>query len=379
MTNVVFFIGSLQAGGTEAKLARNFLPLLRKRGRINPKLLLLQERGEFLEVVPSDIERMSLDESENSNVISVMPGFRTALKALKADVVVSCMWYPAVISYLARKFGLVDFAHIVHDTTTMSEYIKYEFGGERFGRLMIYLTRKAYSDAGRIIVVSHGEKEDLLKNFGIDGNSVQVIYNPINLEEIRLKAETGVDIKFEKPVVVSVGRLIYSKGFDILLNAFRRVRDRLDCRLLILGEGKEREGLESLVRDLELDQDVIFLGFDENPFRYMKRSTAFCTATRYEGLGNAIIEAMALGLPVVATDCRSGPGETLDGGKYGILVPLEDSVAIADALIKVLGDEEFRVRLSESSLKRAEDFGPEASLGAWEDTILESMEEWERK
>ena len=102
----------------------------------------------------------------------------------------------------------------------------------------------------------------------------------------------------------------------------------------------------------------------------MRKALLFCTATRYEGLGNAIIEAMALGLPVIATDCRSGPGETLKNGEYGILVPPENPEAIAEAIIKVLSDSQLRKRLSDLSLKRAEDFSPEKALSQWEDIVL---------
>ncbi len=369
--NVVFFIGSLQAGGTEAKLARNFLPLLKKRGKVNPKLLLLQERGEFLDVLPEDIERVSLNENANTNLIRIIPRVKKALSELKSDVVISCMWYPAIISYLLRKLRLYDFRHIVHDTTTMTEYIKYEFNTEKHKWLKIYLIKRAYSDAELVTVVSEGEKEDLIKNFNINDKLIQAIYNPIDLEKIRQMAEEDVDITYDKPTIVSGGRLIYSKGFDILLKAFRKVKNHIDCRLLILGKGEERENLISLSESLNLGKDVAFLGFHPNPFKYMKRATLFCTATRYEGLGNTIIEAMVLGLPVIATDCRSGPGETLDGGKYGILVPTEDPDAVADALINILKDKDFRETLSKLSLKRAQDFSLEALMKQWEDVILE--------
>lgn len=371
MKNVVFFIGSLQAGGTEAKLARNFLPLLKKRGKVNPKLLLLQERGEFLDVLPEDIERVSLNEDANTNLIRIIPRVKNALSELKPDVVISCMWYPAITSYLLRKLRLYDFRHIVHDTTTMTEYIKYEFNTEKHKWLKIYLIRKAYSDAELVTVVSEGGKEDLIKNFDINDKLIQAIYNPVDLEKIRRMAEEDAGITYDKPTIVAGGRLIYSKGFDILLKAFRKVKNHIDCRLLILGKGEERENLISLGESLNLGKDVVFLGFHHNPFKYMKRATVFCTTTRYEGLGNTIIEAMALGLPVIATDCRSGPGETLDGGKYGILVPPEDTDSTAEALISVLSDRNLIEKLSRLSLKRAEDFALEDQIKLWEDVILQ--------
>ena len=194
MKTVVFFIGSLQLGGTEAKLARNFLPFLKTRGNINPKLLLLQERGEFLETVPDEIERISLNETVQTNLFSIIPRFRDALKKLNANVVISCMWYPAIISYLTRKLGLADFRHIVHDTVNMTEYIKDYFINENYKWLKLYLTTKAYSDSEAIIVVSKGEKEDLVKNFKISEEKIRVIYNPLNTDMIIKMSSEAVDI-----------------------------------------------------------------------------------------------------------------------------------------------------------------------------------------
>jgi glycosyltransferase involved in cell wall biosynthesis len=370
MEKVIFFIGSLQAGGTEAKLARNFLPFLKSRGKIIPKLLLLQDRGEFLDVLPNDIEKICLNETASTNILNIIPKFSRAIAELNADVVISCMWYPAIISYLTKKYKRMPFKHIVHDTTNMTEYVRHEFIKERYKWLKIHYMKLAYKDADSIIVVSRGEKEDLVKNFSIPENLIQVIYNPMDIERIRKMAEEDVDIPFEKPTIVSVGRLIYSKGYDILLKAFQKVRHHIDCKLLVLGTGEEKEQLLSLSKALNISEDVTFLGFHHNPFKYMRRAQVFCTATRYEGLGNAIIEAMVLGLPVIATDCHSGPGESLDNGKYGILVPPENPDAIAEALITVLSDNKLRETLSDLSLKRAKDFDLETSLKQWEDVIL---------
>ena len=370
MKNVVFFIGSLQLGGTEAKLARNFLPLLKKRGKVNPKLLLLQERGEFLNVLPDGIEKLSLDESMNTNLVRIIPRFRDALVKLKADTVISCMWYPAIISYLTGKLGLARFNHIVHDTVNMTEYIKDHFAREKYRWLKIYLTKKAYCDADVVIVVSQGEKDDLIQNIKISEKKIIVVYNPLDQVRIAELSAEDVEIHFEMPLVVSAGRLVYQKGFDILLTAFRKVRDIMAARLLILGAGEKKEELISLAQSLHLQDDVIFLGMQENPFKFMRKSEVFCLASRYEGLGNVILEAMALGVPVVVTDCPSGPAEIVENGKYGILVPSENADALAEALIRVLEGNKLRAGLSELSLKRAKDFDLETSMKQWEDVIL---------
>jgi glycosyltransferase involved in cell wall biosynthesis len=145
--------------------------------------------------------------------------------------------------------------------------------------------------------VSKGERDDLIMNFGIPDKLIQVIYNPVDLEAILRMGEETTDIGFDTPTIVAVGRLIHSKGFDVLLEAFRKVRKHMECRLLILGTGVEKEKLLSLSEFLKVREEVLFLDFHHNTFKYLKRANVFCNETRYEGLGNAIIEAMALGLP----------------------------------------------------------------------------------
>jgi glycosyltransferase involved in cell wall biosynthesis len=370
MKNAVFFIGSLQAGGTEAKLARNFLPHLKQRGNVNPKILLLRESGEFMDVLPKGIEKLSLDESADTNLVRMIPRFRDALAELNADTVISCMWYPALISYLTRRLGLADFRHIVHDTVNMTEYIKDHFVHEKFRWLKIYLTKRAYRDAEAVIVVSNGEKEDLIKNFGIPAHQIRVVYNPVNGEAIAKLSDEDAGIDCNVPLVVTAGRLVHQKGMDILLRAFRQVRDVTASKFLILGGGEKREELVSLSRSLNLSEDVIFLGMQMNPFKFMRKAAVFCLASRYEGLGNVILEAMALGVPVVVTDCPSGPSEILAGGRYGILVRPEDPGAIAEALLRVLSDRGLQQTLSSRSFERAQDFSLDAQLSQWEEIIL---------
>lgn len=370
MKNAVFFIGSLQAGGTEAKLVRNFLPHLKRRGKVNPKILLLRERGEFLDLLPDGIEKLSLGEEADTNLIQMIPRFRDAMVHLKADTVISCMWYPAIISYLARMQGLGDVRHIVHDTVNMTEYIKDHFVHEKFRWLKTYLTKRAYRDAEAVIVVSNGEKEDLIKNFGIPGKQVSVVYNPVNREAIEKLSAEDAGIDFDVPLVVTAGRLVHQKGMDILLRAFRMVRDVAASKLLILGSGEKREELVSLAESLHLSEDVIFLGMQINPFKFMRKAAVFCLASRYEGLGNVILEAMALGVPVIVTDCPSGPSEIIEGGRDGILVRREDPGAIAEAVLRVLSDKVLRETLSNRSRERVQDFSLDASMCQWEEIVL---------
>jgi len=140
----------------------------------------------------------------------------------------------------------------------------------------------------------------------------------------------------QPPVILGVGRHHFQKGFDTLLRAFARVRQQMPARLVILGEGPERPNLERLAAELGVAADVDLPGFDPNPFRYMRWAGVFVLSSRYEGLPNVLIQALACGCPVVSTDCPSGPSEILDGGRYGALVPVDDVEAMAQAIVRAL-------------------------------------------
>lgn len=365
MINAVFFIGSLQTGGAEAKLVRNFLPMLKQRDKVTPKLLLLQKKGKFLDELPPDIEKLSLNETADTNLVNIILRFRNAIKKLDADIVISCMWYPATISYMARRFGLSRFRHIVHDTVNMTEYIRDGFSTERFRKLKLHLIWKAYRNADAIVVISNGVKSDFVTNYKVPKEKIQVIYNPLNKMRISELAAEDTAVKNESPLIVSVGRLVYQKGFDILLRAFRRVRNSIPSKLLIIGDGEKRRELIQLTKSLDLQNEVTFLEFQHNPFKYMKIATVFCLASRYEGFGNVILEAMTLGIPVVATDCPSGPAEILDNGKYGILVQPNDHDSLAEALLRVLTDTQLRDELSRLSIERSQFFDFDTAIKQW--------------
>jgi glycosyltransferase involved in cell wall biosynthesis len=133
-----------------------------------------------------------------------------------------------------------------------------------------------------------------------------------------------------------VGRLEQQKDFPTLIHAFAKVRQMQTAKLVILGSGREEKKLLSLVNELDLSEDVAMLGFVENPYAYMAKSAIFVLSSAWEGFGNVVAEALAAGAPVVSTNCPSGPAEILDNGKYGELVSVGDSQAMAEAILRVL-------------------------------------------
>jgi glycosyltransferase involved in cell wall biosynthesis len=207
-------------------------------------------------------------------------------------------------------------------------------------RIMPQLVRWFYPWADCIVAVSQGVADDLRRFLKISDSRIQVIYNPVITPDLQVQVQADLNHPWfqngEPPVIVAIGRLTAPKDYPLLIAAFARVLKSHRARLLILGEGEERSALESLIRELGLGNDVSMPGFVSNPFPYIVRSAAFVLSSRWEGLPGALIEAMYCGIPLISTDCPSGPREILLDGKYGRLVPIQDvdalSVAICDAL-----------------------------------------------
>ena len=203
------------------------------------------------------------------------------------------------------------------------------------------LARKIYRWADAIVAVSNGVADDVAREVGLDRNRIRTIYNPAITPDLASKAREPVHHRWFQPgatrVIISMGRLNVQKDYPTLLRAFKRLlTQQQDLRLIILGEGEEREALELLARELRIADYVDLAGFVSNPFAYMAKASVFVLSSAWEGLPMALVEAMACGTPVVSTDCPFGPKEILERGRYGPLVPIRDDEALAQAIKETL-------------------------------------------
>jgi len=193
-----------------------------------------------------------------------------------------------------------------------------------------------YPKADEIVADSRGVARDFSEYIGIHPDRIKVIYNPVITPQLLSEAKMNIDHPFfqpgQPPVVLGVGRLSEAKGFPSLIQAFALVRRHTPARLLIVGEGEQRPALERLIHSLGLTEEINLPGFVSSPFPYMSRASVFVLSSLWEGLPAVLIEALACGAPVVSTDCKSGPSEILDHGKYGHLVPVNDTEALAEAI-----------------------------------------------
>ncbi len=199
--------------------------------------------------------------------------------------------------------------------------------------IAIWSNRMA-GDITRVVVSERNTLSSERRQYS--GDHIHVVYNPIITEELKAKAVANIHHPWlddqRTPVLVSVGRLTPQKDFLTLLRAFALVRQTCPAKLMIIGDGEEREKIEGLIRRLELLGDVELTGYLPNPYPYIRRSALFVLSSKYEGLPGVLIEAMYCGVPLIATDCPSGPREILDGGRHGRLVPVGDPETMASAI-----------------------------------------------
>ena len=213
-----------------------------------------------------------------------------------------------------------------------------------------------YRLATHVIAVSKGVKADLHELSGLSDNKISVIYNPVTqiplvgvkvTKEVKKLWKDGFDYH-----ILAVGALEDQKGFDDLIIAFSKVCEKVNAQLIILGEGSRRELLTNLILKLNLVSKVSMPGFVKEPYLWFETADLFVLSSKWEGFGNVIVEALECGVPLVCSDCESGPREILEDGKYGVLVPVGDT----DALASSIYDSLFTHHDKNALIDRSKDF-----------------------
>ncbi len=248
------------------------------------------------------------------------------------------------------------------------------YPGDTFkSRMMRVLIRVFYPFAEQIVAISDGVKAALMR-LGVDGSRVRVIYNPQNLDEITSAVRAiRLQASEEQPFrIAAVGRLTEQKDYPTLLHAVKQLcEEGVNAHLIVFGEGPDAQKLKVLARRLNLQGRIEWRGWVASPHALMSESDAFVLTSRWEGFGNAIVEAMACGLPVVCTDCESGPREILADGEYGQLVPVGDSVAVAAAIRRLVDNPLLRASFRARGLERAREFDTCRVAGQYAEVLTE--------
>jgi glycosyltransferase involved in cell wall biosynthesis len=371
---VMIIIHSLKGGGAERAVV-NLLKGLNRRD-FSITLLLYEEIFDYPR--PENIELITLGIRSSKNILKFTLGFvkkiisiAKSIRINKPDIVFSVLSGTNVIAILAQSLSGIGCKVVGSEQNHPSLSLQ----NQLYDGVTKFLMRRFYPKAEKIIAISQGIKKDLVENFHLTEEKIEVVYNPVDIREIEILSEEAVYHPWfndELPIIVSVGRLTKQKGHSYLIKAFSVVRQSLPCRLLIIGTGDEEGNLINAVDRLGLRNDVEFLGFQKNPFKYMAKSSLFVSSSIYEGFGNVIVEGMALGLPVISTDCPSGPSEIIEHEKNGLLVPIKDERALAQAILKVLTNDDMKRSLSDEARSRARHFDLNSIVQKYGNIFLET-------
>ena len=326
----------------------------------------LTSRGDHVQVVTMHADRGVLRE-ELSPLVSCdalgASSFKDAIFKLarlydrdRPDVVLGTLYMNDIAAVIARYFSrhrprIVAGAH-------NSLRHKIQFPDNRKDKhLLLPLSRLFLRRADLVVGVSKGVTDEIRELVGLKSAKTMTIYNPVYRPEIEQKAEEVVEHPWlakdrDAPALVSVGRLVEQKGLPDLIDALRLVRNARPVRLLIVGDGPMRLALEAQVDRLGLRDDIDFVGTQSNPFKFMSRADLFVLSSHWEGLGNVVVEALAVGCAVVATDCDFGPNEILEDGRFGILADPRNPASLAAAIVAALDEPSNSPKRDREALKR---------------------------
>jgi glycosyltransferase involved in cell wall biosynthesis len=350
---VAFFLPHFGHGGAEGVV----LSLLKSmdRTRHKPVLVLQRRRGELLDRVPDDVEILALKRPRLPGCVSELAKLLTREQI---SLVVTLTNASSLYSVPAARLSKSHVATLVTEHTPLASFL----AEAKLRRLRKAAIRWIYPHA----TLTGGPIEEigleLSQMLGPSAPPYVYLPNPVvdEVGALRAPSPTGRHI-------VSVGRLAPEKRFDLLIGAFAILRYHMpDARLTIFGEGAERPALEALIAKLRLEGAVTLPGYTSNLDKVHKSADIFVCTSRREGLGNAIIEAMARGVPVVSVDCPFGPRRLLRGGLVGRLVDNHSPAAIAEAMGHVLADQHLRAGFAEAGLEVARNYETTKAVAAYQ-------------
>lgn len=377
---IAVIINSLSGGGAERFVAY-LVPYLEKID-VDVQLILLNDNRRYKLDTRDDV--IILDNC-NENQSEFLKLIKLPILAFRLNKIIKEKKIDFCVSFLTRSSFLLALTKIisVQNRIIISER---SYSSEQYGYFNLksfinkILIRVLYPKANKIITNSIGNANDLIKNFNIKYTKIATVYNPLCIEKV--DSYQGIDGFFDKRFfnIISVGRIDEGKNHKLIINAIKLIPN-LNIRVYIFGEGKLRKELDTLIKQNNLTSRVFLCDFQENIFEYLKSSDLFLFSSNHEGFPNVLLEAMACGLPIVTTNCPSGPNELLESEfdysyekmiqtKYGILVPRHSETIMAQALETMVFNREYYLNCKQFVKIRSLDFDKEVILKQFYDEII---------
>ncbi len=330
---IAFFIAALSTGGVGKWGLRLTRELVNRGVRVD--LLLGKAEGPLLDEVHPGVRVFDLG---TTHAFFSVPGLVRYLRRRRPAVLVVDRPRLDIAVFRARRLSFSSTRLFTSVHIPLSLKLKRLKESKR--RTRRKAIERYYPLNDGIIAVSRGVADDMVQGLGLPEEKIHVVYNPVVTHNIDAMAGEPVDhpwlLERKTPVIMGAGRFTAQKDFPTLIRAFAKLRRTRPCRLMILGQGKAQGQMEALAGDLGVFEDLALPGFVSNLYKYIAKAHLFVLSSAWEGFGNVLAEAMAVGLPVVSTDCPHGPREILEDGRYGPLTPVGDVDALARAMAQTL-------------------------------------------
>lgn len=365
---ILFFIYQMGGGGA----ARTLLNIINNLDRsiFLPILVTLNFNGSYEQELKDDVIFIKLPTTRLSRSILKLAKI---IRKEKVDLIFSTIPRVNTIAILATKLSFTKAKCVIREADNLGGSLKTNLQLLGFGFM--------YRFSNQIVSLSEGVKENLVKRYKVKPSDIRVIYNPIDLNHINEKVKQGqIDLNHkdlfetQEKVIVTAGRLVEQKDQKTLLNAFSKVNKKMKCRLLVLGEGPLKDQLVQESNKFGIQDRVHFIGFQSNPYIYFKQANLFVLSSIHEGFSHVIAEALATGVPVVSTNCKSGPAEVLDNGVYGQLCEVGNVEELAKKMLDVLSLTPEQVnQVITKGYARASNFDAERIVQQYQKVFLETI------
>jgi glycosyltransferase involved in cell wall biosynthesis len=325
---VALFSPTLGGGGAEKILINLACGMTSQGDAVD--IVLSQATGKNLEQIPTRARLVDLHAHRTASSLHALARY---IRERRPRAIICFQDHATVIALWARTLAGVPTPLVGTVHNTWSRLLA---NGKFKTRVLARCARHAYRKVESVVAVSEGAADDLAATLRLSREKITVIYNPVITPEMFQKSKESVEHPWFAPgcppVILGIGRLTRQKDFPNLLQAFAQARREMPCRLMVLGDGEDRDALTTLAASTGFVEDIALPGYAENPYKYLANAAVFVLSSLWEGLPTVLIEALALGIPVIATNCESGPREILQDGLYGELVPTADSPALAAAI-----------------------------------------------
>jgi glycosyltransferase involved in cell wall biosynthesis len=345
---ISFFIPSLRSGGAE-KVWISVAKLFAENG-FDVDLIVAQSEGPYLQQISPLV---NLVDFKKSHIFLTLIPLVVYLVKNKPIAIFSALNHTNIVSIFAKYLSfqkvlvIISIHNDIVATTLKSNVSK--------NRLLYFLLKSTYRFADKIIAVSSSIANEITAIARVPQDLVSVIHNPVVSSNLFILSNQKPQFNYinslDVPLIISAGRFVPQKDFITLIKSFSIVRKEIPSKLILLGEGPQLSKLKEFTHSLNLQDDVYFPGFVDNPYSFFSHSSVFVLSSIWEGFGNVLVEALACGIPVVSTNC-GGPNEILENGKYGSLCPIGDFNCLAASIVNTLDNPPQKSLLKQ----RAEDF-----------------------